>query len=253
MLETSEENKKSNTNEPMIPLSEVSRLIQIELDKRQASSGNGGFNAKEFTKSISELISRDSTRNGEYSVVGEGDIDPDDVLKEPVVFWCTGHSHSIFSENRKGHNVRPPFNRPIRFEHSYTDVTGVGSNKSVIKVGVYSAFSKKVAEWLRGSIEYGVRFFENVSSVAKIDMYFANKLAEAARSISALDNHQLMQRAQLMGIVITQDFANVKQQVIQKIAEEEARKNSEIQRAGMVPSDANRERVIVRGTSANVY
>jgi len=238
--------------EPMIKLSQVDEMINnrlSELKKELTKKSGGDFNAKDLTQVLSEALSRDRGQNGSTALVKEEDIDINDVLAEDVIFWSYGHTFGINSEKRNGHNVIPPYGRAIHFTHSWTDIRGMGKNKTVFKVNTFKTSSKKVADWLRKSPLYKTRIFENIKSVANIDMYFAQKLTDAANTISGLEPPQVLQRAQNAGLEITSDYDSIRNQLIQKIAMEEYEKSKQISLDAAAPTDLSPDKIIKRTVS----
>lgn len=231
--------------EPMVKLSEVDGIINEKfenLKKELLKTKSPEVSLQDMTTALTEALSKNSEIPGEHTMVMDQDIDHKDVLKEDATFWSYGHSFSIHSEKRNGHNVAPP-KGVIRFLHSWTDIKGTGRNKTVTKVCVCTTSSKKVADWIRKSPLYKARIFENIKSVANIDMYFAQKLADAANSMAGLDPNQILQRAQNAGIEISSDLDDVKNQLVQMIAMEEYEKTKEISKHTAVPSNISKEEI----------
>lgn len=231
--------------DPTIKLSEVDKLIEARMEdlKRELTKKNGSdFNPKDLTQALTEAMNRDRGYGTPVAIKDE-DIDVKDVLEQDAIFWSYGHSFGINSEKRNGHNVIPPYGRAIKFTHSWTDVRGMGKNKSVFKVNTFKTSSKKVAEWLRKSPLYKTRIFENIKSVANIDMYFAQKLTDAANTIAGLEPPQVLQRAQNVGIEITSDYDSVRNQLIQQIAMEEYERSKQINLDAAAPSDLSLENI----------
>lgn len=238
----------SSTEGPKLySMEDVEAVIRSKMDELRYEKKSKEFNPKDLTQALVEVITRDKQMGGEKTLLREEELDPTDLLDESAVFWSYGHSFSIHSEARNGHNILPPFGKPIRFEHSWTDFKGSGRDKTVLKVCVFKTDSKKVSEWIRRSPLFKNRIFENIKSVANIDMYFANKLAEAASTISGLEPQEVLRRAQNRNIEITGNFDDIRNKLIQDLAISEYEKIRKVNIDAAAPKDLSADSIVKRG------
>src|SRR3972149_287878 len=145
------------------------------------------------TSAIVELVKEiKNAATGKTSPMTTADIPMDDVLEEEVVFWTWGREHTIFSEKRKGHDIVPPYGKPIKFNHEWTNTRGSGKNKQLNLVCKFRTTSKKMVEFIRTSAEFGTRIFESSKAVDGIDMAFHSTMNDIAAQVNKLDYHQIM-------------------------------------------------------------
>ena len=175
------------------------------------------------------------------------DIPMDDVLEEEVVFWTWGREHTIFSEKRKGHDIVPPYGKPIKFNHEWTNTRGSGKNKQLNLVCKFRTTSKKMVEFIRTSAEFGTRIFESSKAVDGIDMAFHSTMNDIAAQVNKLDYHQIMLQAQQLGLPIEENLENLKRRLIDYRTTEAIRANKESQIRSAARSDMTPEEKIKRG------
>lgn len=208
--------KQPKEGDEMVPLSAVQQMIDEAMAKNKPSS-IGDIDA--LASAIAKASKKDTGRRGDRTAISEEEIPVEDIMEDPADFWAWGSGWGIYSEKRGGHSVMPPYRMPINFKHSYTQIKGSGKEKQVVYICAFQTRSRKVAEWLRKSNLFGVKFFEDLGSVDSVDMSEAQKYVDAATSISGLGQMDIIEKAKALGVKPSEDLEATKMQVISKIVE----------------------------------
>lgn len=221
---------------------------KLEAKLKLKSSGNDG-DVKELVSELVEQLS--PTPGNRRRLMKEEDIDREDYLDEPVLFFTYTIYYAIFSEKRYGQEVSTPYGRKIQFTNIATNVQGgAGRNgKQILQISAAQVTTKKEVEWLRNSPKFGVIFFESMKDVQAIDRHRAQNLADAMIQISTMSEHQIMQRALSYGVTASKDAEVMKMNLIKKIADENANLEMTVSRNAASTQDAMLEQTIKRGVN----
>lgn len=149
----------------------------------------------------------------------ESEIDKDDYLTEPALFYTYVSYYANHGEKRYGHEVSTPYGRPIRFTQVSAHIVGSGQNKEVKQLSVAKVVTKKEADWLRKSPAFGIMFHENIKNTAAVDVFRASKLMEASAQVNSLDPFTIRQRAKGLGIQENPDLEVVKWKLVNLLAD----------------------------------
>jgi len=184
--------KESTKNNPVL---DVDRIIRTVLDQ-----GSGA------TSTNAEMITYD-------------EIDTEDILDAPVLFFSYASSTVIFDDYKNGSVIRRPFSEPIRFNNIMRVTTSGKVTKAATTMSSYVCWSKKVAEWLRKHTNYNVLFFEQASDAKSIDKSGADALQYASNLVSSYDEHSIKRNCISHGVKIdTADVSVLRHRLIVAIA-----------------------------------
>lgn len=148
-------------------------------------------------------------------------IDPEDVLSVPDVFFAHSVSYSIFDDRRNGITVSTPYKRSFKFKKVIRTVTTVPGSRTPVYMSISAAIvnSKKEADWLRGHSLFGIKFFEKLGDSKDISAEMQDKLVTAWNIISSFDEHSIIQRCAREGITVdTMDMTEMRRRLAKKMA-----------------------------------
>lgn len=155
-----------------------------------------------------------------YAARNEASVDPDDYLAEPVMFFTYLHYFSLHAERRKGHEVLTPFRRPIIFNNISGHISGATrKGTQTVQISAAQITTKSELDWLRKSPKMGIIIHESIGETTVVDHEYATKLMEALTEISALTDHQVLNRALGEGVPASRDIDAMRSQLIKKIAD----------------------------------
>lgn len=229
-------------------LGEVETRIEAKLLKTSPQVAGGNGELKEIFADLAEQLN--PNKGQRFRAKFEAQIDREDYLDEPVVFFTYYNTYAIHSEMRYSHEVKTPYGRPIRFSNISGHVTGGSKNgKQTVQISAAQIQTKKELDWMLASPKYNVVFFRQIKDVQNIDPHKASKLAEALTEISGFTEYQVMQRAISAGVPPSTDVEHMRKALIELIANQ----NLDIERAVSMgaasTADATREATIKRGAS----
>ena len=197
-----------------------------ELKKEKESSQEGTPQAdtaslmKELVEGLREK-SDDEKFRGRDSYVGYQDIDPKDVLKDPVSFYAHKIGYVIVDDKRNGHNVSTPFKRDIVFKYQSTKKVGSGTEAMLHNISQYTCRSKKELEWLEAHTFYGSIFFSSHKEAMSVDARRAGKLARIMGVLNRMEVAKVINMADKNGISMSEDIGMLRIAIANKQANEE--------------------------------
>lgn len=197
-----------NTQEVVPVKEDTITMTQEQLDQMMST-----MEAKITSRIEKKFADKVTAPNNDSEIV-------DDYMEEPITFFCYSHQHSVHGYMLRGKEVLPP-NGVIRFRH------GAKYRKSIIGTSEYrdvqlcvaNIRSRKEAEYLRKSPEFGITIHENINGGDNIKLFMADYLTKHQRVVSAMNHHAVIQRAQTMGVPVTDNIDDVRRAIIFKLAE----------------------------------
>lgn len=125
--------------------------------------------------------------------VSMDEIDPEDVLEDPVLFFCWGSATAIWDDYRNGLAIDTPYKRPIVFyplSRMRSKVTGKIQTICFAKV-----YSKKEAEFVRRHSEWQSKYFQSIVNVQQQDGELVTFAIEANAEVNRMNQHEMFSRA----------------------------------------------------------
>lgn len=231
-------NKEINSTSPV---EEVVTMKRSEFDNlltaletkilKKVEEANGGGALKELTSQLKK-----TTLGGNEEIL----FDPADVLETPAVFFTYAIGMGVMDDTRNGLPVPPPYKRALHFVHMYRQERMGRDRKEFINISACHVASKKEAEWLRNHSLFGIKFFEDITKVATIDVQMQDRLVEAHSEIARLGEHEMVQRAKSEGVPYSSNFDHMRRDLVYKIAEKR-----------MVESGAKKKEVLEKISKAS--
>lgn len=209
-------------------LGETAKKMEEKI-RADLKSEKPGIDMKEFAEVIADAMNQDSVKR--YSARSEAQIDPDDFLEEPTIFFCYLHRFAIFGEKRYGHEVTTPYRRPLVFDNISGHVSGAGfRGKQTVQISACQITTKKELEWMRKSPKLGVIVFEQIGETTNMDHTEALQLSAALNEISALSDQAMVKRALSEGIKANKDIGIMRKDLIKKIASQNLENEKRVSR-----------------------
>lgn len=196
--------------------------LREEFQASLASGGNAGVTYHEMARAIATA---ESYRKGEKMYSDIKDIDPKDYDSRGATFTCYGNGYLIVDDVRQGQPVRTPYNRIFKFKFQGSKVTTIGRTESYSSFCSFTTNSKKEIVWMRAHTLYNIEFFEDTKRAMSINAQKAQITAKIVRTITALDQPEILRRAQSLGISLGGDIRVIIGDVACKLAEQQIEAN----------------------------
>ena len=144
-------------------------------------------------------------------------ITKDDYLKEPVRFVRFGRGWVLSHYFDGGQEVLAPYNRPIVFKGSYSDIKNISNNSfRVIPYCEFDTHSKAIAQFIRDTPYYksGI-IYENAEAAMKGDFDGAMKIEQATALVSRLSDEEIFGKAMELHLSIDLPVSRLKGLILQ--------------------------------------
>ncbi len=186
---------------------------------------------EQFLKLIEDLreeIEELKKRPTHVSVEEQEMIDVrEDYLETPATFFAFSTRFALWGDKRFGKESIPPAGEEIIFKrlHRYNRPATSGKGQETVCTCVAVVRSKKAAEWLREHSLFGIKFFERMDKVQKINVTLAEKMVEMNAVVSNMNEYQVIERCKVENIDIDiPDARQLRKLLIKKLAEKEIKK-----------------------------
>lgn len=150
------------------------------------------------------------------------EIDLNDVLKDPVVFYAYGTGYAIADDKRNGKPQLTPFGNTIFFAHQATQKVKVdGKNTQLYSYSTYPSYSKKESQWLREHSRFGIHFFETAKEAMDTNSDIAARITKHLSSLNRLEPGQIVAVYQNKKLPNTTDINRMKNTLALEAVKEE--------------------------------
>lgn len=239
--EMKEEQVVVEKKEEAVPVSIVEKMMR-ELEEKLLNKFSSQINKLKTAEAQKEL---------------DADLDyvqnlQDDWLEQPVVFFAFSMNFSIHGDKKRGVETTPP-NGPIKFKPLVRTKRKRNRDVQVISVSSIKVNSAAEVEYLRNHSQYGIAFFENMTSAMAVDSTWAQKMMEAQQSISRLSDMQVIARIQQEGLSVTNSPEAMRRQLVELTAERAKAQQDKMLYGSLKQSSLERgtNRVITEKTISN--
>lgn len=239
--EMKEEQVVVEKKEEALPVSIVEKMMR-ELEEKLLNKFSSQINKLKTAEAQKEL---------------DADLDyvqnlQDDWLEQPVVFFAFSMNFSIHGDKKRGVETTPP-NGPIKFKPLVRTKRKRNRDVQVISVSSIKVNSAAEVEYLRNHSQYGIAFFENMTSAMAVDSTWAQKMMEAQQSISRLSDMQVIARIQQEGLSVTNSPEAMRRQLVELTAERAKAQQDKMLYGSLKQSSLERgtNRVITEKTISN--
>jgi len=227
--------------EEALPVSIVEKMMK-ELEEKL-------FN--KFSSQINKLKTAEAQKELDADLAYVQDLQ-DDWLEQPVVFFAFSMNFSIHGDRKRGVENLPPHGA-IKFKPLVRTKRKRSRDVQVISVSSIKVNSKTEVDYLRNHSQYGIAFFENMTSAMAVDSTWAQKMMEAQQSISRLSDMQVIARVQQEGLSVTNSPEAMRRQLVELTAERAKNQQDKLLYGSLKQSSLERgtNRVITEKTITN--
>jgi hypothetical protein len=227
--------------EEALPVSIVEKMMK-ELEEKL-------FN--KFSSQINKLKTAEAQKELDADLAYVQDLQ-DDWLEQPVVFFAFSMNFSIHGDRKRGVENLPPHGA-IKFKPLVRTKRKRSRDVQVISVSSIKVNSKTEVDYLRNHSQYGIAFFENMTSAMAVDSTWAQKMMEAQQSITRLSDMQVIARVQQEGLSVTNSPEAMRRQLVEITAERAKNQQDKLLYGSLKQSSLERgtNRVITEKTITN--
>jgi hypothetical protein len=239
--EMKEEQVVVEKKEDALPVSLVEKMMK-ELEEKL-------FN--KFTSQINKLKTAEAQKEIDADLQYVEQLQ-EDWLEQPVVFFAFSMNFSIHGDKKRGVESTPPHGA-IKFKPLVRTKRKRSRDVQVISVSSIKVNSQIEVDYLRNHSQYGIAFFENMTSAMAVDSTWAQKMMEAQQSISRLSDMQIIARVQQEGLSVTNSPEAMRRQLVELTAERAKNQQDKMLYGSLKQSSLERgtNRVITEKTITN--
>lgn len=207
-----------------IPRDVLEVLLSKAKEKKSGTDKQGEDKFEYAIKKLTEAFENQGNSANKYlggRPIDIHEIDSDDVLDVPAVFFAHSVSYMIYDDRRNGRVISTPYRRPFKFKKVIRNVTTVPGSRTPVYLSISAVFvnSKKEVEWLKKHSLFGIKFFEKMGDAKDISAEMQDKLVSAWNIVSSFDEHSIVQRCAREGIVVdTMDMNEMRRRLAKKMA-----------------------------------
>jgi hypothetical protein len=239
--EMKEEQVVVEKKEEALPVSIVEKMMKDLEDKLLSK----------FTSQINKLKTAEAQKTIDSDLQYVEEL-KEDWLEQPVVFFAFSMNFSIHGDKKRGVENLPPHGA-IKFKPLVRTKRKRNRDVQVISVSSIKVNSASEVEYLRNHSQYGIAFFENMTSAMAVDSTWAQKMMEAQQSISRLSDMQVIARVQQEGLSVTNSPEAMRRQLVELTAERAKNQQDKLLYGSLKQSSLERgtNRVITEKTITN--
>ncbi len=164
--EMKEEQVVVEKKEEALPVSLVEKMMK-ELEEKLLNK---------FTSQINKLKTAEAQKTIDSDLQYVEEL-KEDWLEQPVVFFAFSMNFSIHGDKKRGVETLPPHGA-IKFKPLVRTKRKRNRDVQVISVSSIKVNSASEVEYLRNHSQYGIAFFENMTSAMAVDSTWAQKMME---------------------------------------------------------------------------
>lgn len=200
-----------------------SEIEEVRSEKSKSSTIDINAIAEIVAKSTrTQLEHHEANGHESTRYFTEAEIDPEDLLSDPVIFYHYGYGTVIVDDTRGGKAVKTPHGRNIFFAHQATQkVRGGDGRYELYSYSTYPSFSKKESEWLRNHSKYGVKFFETANEAMSTNAEIAARITKHLKYIDTLLPGQIVSMYRDKGLPASVDITKMKNTLALELVKEE--------------------------------
>jgi hypothetical protein len=239
--EMKEEQVVVEKKEEALPVSIVEKMMK-ELEEKLLNK---------FSSQINKLKTAEAQKTIDADLAYVEELQ-EDWLEQPVVFFAFSMNFSIHGDKKRGVESTPPHGA-IKFKPLVRTKRKRSRDVQVISVSSIKVNSQIEVDYLRNHSQYGIAFFENMTSAMAVDSTWAQKMMEAQQSISRLSDMQIIARVQQEGLSVTNSPEAMRRQLVELTAERAKNQQDKMLYGSLKQSSLERgtNRVITEKTITN--
>jgi len=242
--EKPEESKGGQEEKISLSPKELEELIDAKIASVSGGSKEIGGSDERMVRLLAEAINKkDYQLPDDFTYTNPADLDPEDVLEEPDIFWAPGFNVVIGDDVKNGRAIPPPVNRVVWFKPEGSKRVQRGKETDMQIFSKFKCHSKKEGEWLRNHTLYGIIFFLKGSTDTNIDVRYTQKLMEYANGMNNMESNRVVEEARKLGIVFTEEIPLLRLGIAQHKAKEYM-KQFEIKELDLLKENAKADQLL---------
>lgn len=202
---------------------EVEQMINDALEKQKG----GDDQTQVLSKLVTLLEDKDKGKEhvfeGDRGYVAQEDIDEDDRMEMPEVFFTHQFGYHIVDDKRNGHPVRTPYGNEIVFKPIATKMRQNGPDMDHVHISTYATYSKREAEWLKEHSLYGIKFFSRMDEAEKNTIQRSTLVARFYMQYQGMSASQLIQQCKNYNLTPGETAVEMRQMLAEVKADEALR------------------------------
>jgi hypothetical protein len=195
-----EESSVSNTDKTAELLQTLlGKLEDQEREIAELKRQKGGQGNQDIAELAATLAAKMFKQQSDLQDIGNPlkfysaeEIDPEDVLEDPIIFYSYGYGYVITDDKRNGKPIIPPVNKSIFFMHQATQKVRNGNHYDLYSYSTYPCYSKKEKEWLRAHSKYGIHFFETAKQAMEVNADIASRITKHINALASMEPAQIV-------------------------------------------------------------
>ena len=211
--ELPEENKNNGNEMNKILMAKIEELSsQMAMMKSQGMPQVAAVDNESLLKGLTDAFTKAIEKAGgkqesisyeelKYKTVTQGQINIEDVMETPVVFYAHNCGYLIVDDSKHGQSVRAPY-KPIMFEFHFNKLTGKGKEQDIINYSKYVCSSKLEYEFLKSHTFFNIIFFESRKDLEAVDYRMTQKVIKNMTSLKNMAPYKIIEVARQNGIDI---------------------------------------------------
>jgi len=171
------------------------------------------------------IVHHSDTKDDKFGSGVKREIPPEDRLSKPVTFLMRGRGLILSVYMKQGSEIYAPYNRPIRFVHTSSDIRRGGLAEDTLHFSTFSTWSAKEADFVRESPYYNTLIFESITKAMNYDPKLTSAIEQATSHVSAMTDDMVLSNAVSHGVDKSLPITDIKKILtnfkIQEVLEQE--------------------------------
>lgn len=242
-----ETERQDGSSEGKYSEEDVKKMIDEQLKEVKNKESSGSSDVGEAMEKLATLLSekqngkKDLEFAGDRKYVSIEDIDPEDRMESPAIFFTHQYGYLIVDDKRNGHPVPTPFGNKIQFNLMASKKHQKGRDEYHHHIATYSTYSKKEAEWLRNHRLFNIKFFDRIDHATQAHAQEAAAVARYYTELSNLRMSQLIEQAKNAGISVSMERDDMLHALAQNKAKKAAEQRKRVSRSILEGSQEDQE------------
>lgn len=179
-------------------LLKLKQLVEIkdnELNSLKNKSSES--TTDELIRQLKQVVEQSAPKSKLFGMsenpVSLENIDPDDVLDSPAIFFSYTVSTRIWDDVRHGRTVKPPYGVVIKFHNTERTVEKLSSFEMKYTNTCHAiVWSKKQADFIRSHSLFGIKYFEYKSQAKLVTSQEQEYIQAAWQQVHTLSDNQVV-------------------------------------------------------------
>lgn len=230
-IESLEKRSESAPSSPPADEADMDKRLEEKVRQMLKVTQKPASENSNLEKILTKLVKQQQTTPlaaGTHKLVAaltKDEIDMDDILEEPAMFFAYSTRYSVWDDKRSGQYVATPYQKPIHFQPHLrylkqgTENTRFG--KQFISISQAVVHSKREAEFLRDHTFFGIKFHEKIGDAIDIEPEVSDAVTRIANRTDNMSQIDVIKQCKNLGLPMMEDVKVMKRMLVRKLAEKE--------------------------------